>query len=327
MAAEAVDESDAASLRAPPVGDAHAKAGPGLFHMPAVFKQIPALSIPVPRFDAKGLNLPTVTLPSLDASGALAHSFSFWQPRADAQCGGPAGENGGDERVTRANTVNGAETRVARDSGGGEDEISAATPPTRLPVCGDPAAAENREKSEQPLPRSPCGGGGAPGLHGQLMGIRSLLPELKAPQLSSMDLVSGSRTEPAWPWSGAFSQPWADSPHACDCAAPTDDPTGVVDSTSRALQKRASLLAEEGQPAWYAGVLGTKKKSDYAQTTRTWQRGHSRAPDPNVSVRSSDSVQLPRAPDDKDYDNLDAARCLSLTSFQQVFSAPVSALS
>ena len=184
MAAEAVDESDADSLRAPPVGDAHAKAGPGLFHMPAVFKQIPAISIPVQWFNNKGINLPSVTLPSFDASGALAHLFSFWQPRADAQCGGPAGENGGDERVTRANTVNETETRVARDSGDSQDKISASTPPTRLPVCGDPAAAENREKSEQQLPRSPCGGGGAPGLHGQLMGIRSLLPELKTPQLS-----------------------------------------------------------------------------------------------------------------------------------------------
>jgi hypothetical protein len=67
----------AASPRAPP---AQAKAG--LFHVPVVFKQIvPALSIPV--LDAKGLTLPTVTLPSLDASGALAHSFSFWQPRGD----------------------------------------------------------------------------------------------------------------------------------------------------------------------------------------------------------------------------------------------------
>ena len=284
MAAEAADESDAASPRAPPTGDAHAKAGPGLFNMNA-FR--------VPRL-AKGLNLPPVTLPSLDTSGALAHSFRFWQPRADAQCGGP--EVGGDERLIRANTVNEAETRVARDSGDGADEIRAATPPTRLPVCGNPAAAENREESEPPLP-SPGGGGGAPGLHGQLMGIRSLLPELKVPQLSS------------------FPQPWADSTpaDACDCAAPTDDPTGAADSNSRALQKRASLLAEEGQPAWYAGVLGTKKKSDYAQTTRTWQGGHSRAPEPNVSVRSSDSVQLPRAPGDKDYDKLDAARCLSRT--------------
>ncbi len=291
----------AASPRAPP---AQAKAG--LFHVPVVFKQIvPALSIPV--LDAKGLTLPTVTLPSLDASGALAHSFSFWQPRADG-----------------ANAVNEAETRVA--SGDCANKINQATPPTFLPA-GDAAAAENREKSQDswaPLcevPRSPVGG--APGLHDQLLGIRSLLPELKVPQLSSMDLVSGS-------WSGAFSQPWAEnSPpaDACNFAAPTDDPTGAVDSTSRALQKRASLLAEEGQPAWYAGVLGTKKKSDYAPTTRTWQGGHSRAPELNVSVRSSDSVQLPRVPGDKDYDNLDAARCLSLTSFQQVFSAPVSALS
>jgi hypothetical protein len=77
MAAEAVDESDADSLRAPSVGDAHAKAGPGLFHMPAVFKQIPELSIQVHQFNDKGINLPTVTLPSLDTSGALAHSFSF----------------------------------------------------------------------------------------------------------------------------------------------------------------------------------------------------------------------------------------------------------
>jgi len=154
----------------------------------------------------------------------------------------------------------------------------AAAPPPRLPPA-DLAA----EESEPPLSEeAPTSGPGD--LHGTLMGMRNLLPDLNTPQLPSIERVAGSLPQAAWPWSGA--------------SAPADDPPADVGAMPRAPH------------AWYAGVLGTQRRSDYEPaTTRTWQGGHSRAPEPNVSVRSSVSVQLPRAPGDKDYSDLDAARC------------------